>query len=1703
MSSIFEAHEKIVDDYRNYVQSFHNISDEHIQRFIDEEIIGKNSLWPDALIQVNPAYEPAETLDDLVKQKVLQPDIANIFTDDNEKGLRLYRHQVDAIKKSKEHRSFVVTSGTGSGKSLAYLIPIFDAVLKTNPTDPKVRAIIVYPMNALVNSQFAALSKYAEKYEKRTGKPCPINFQKYTGQEPETKRKEIQQTPPHILLTNYVMLELMLVRPEEHTFVDATTAGIQYLVIDELHMYRGRQGADVALLIRRLKKRCGNPELQCIGTSATMVAGKETNANDRRKSVASFASNIFGVNIEASDIIEETLQRQTKYPHFITKESLIRSLNSPVPTTSIELLADPLTAWIEMTFGLDTEENGRYKRMVPISLKEGAEKLSKVSGVSIDECKARLLEIFRRGSTDLKNVDGGPLFGFKLHQLISQGGTIYSTLETPGDRRFTIEGQYYAPWAEDKRILYPLKFCRVCGKEYYRVSRSALEFMLYPDDENPEYVNEDNSSGYLMLDPDDERDEWGLENFPSEWLDPKSKKPKLKKNMPIPEALWVKPDGTFTLVSSQRPEGAIKAWFIPKPFLLCLSCGEFYSRRGKDNDYRKLSGLSSEGRSTCTTVLCLSAYQYAPLAKIEGQARKILSFTDNRQDASLQAGHFNDFVQVSFLRGAIYKALEGESHLKFDRIAGRVYEATGLKIYDISTNKDLDENSTRARDIKDAFRDLLEYRIYSDLMRGWRVVQPNLEQCGLLSFEYTDLERLCSRDSVWADIPCMSSLTSEERKRIVTDILDFFRRKLAIRAPCFEHSRQDILSKQLYNIDKKWHMDIDDGRMLSASRFLLPESKLQEGTNYSLSTNSLLGNYLKKSLKLTPTEYRTFIHMIVERLSREGLLYRGAEKGTQYYQLEVSAIIWNRGDGKPKYDPIYSKRADAPVFEGRERSANVYFNRFYKNAALYLKDVEGREHTAQVNYQRRQDREKLFSDGKLASLFCSPTMELGIDIADLQLVHMRNVPPTPANYAQRSGRAGRKGDPALVLTYCSSGSGHDQYFFHHSGELVGGSVKSPRIDLSNEDLITSHIHAIWLSYVRIKLGSTIDNILDLSMPGYPLRTDVKASIELSENRIKQCVADIKEIMEGCGPAKDEKTWFDDDWIERTIRNAPKDFDAAFLRFRKLFESAFIQGKKANDILDIPNKDKNTRKAAVIQRQESERQKLLLLNNTESRDESDFYPYRYLASEGFLPGYNFPSLPVRAFVQANPTEGEYIARPRFRAITEFGPGAFLYHEGTTFQIQRFELPPGGLQTLRKDAKICKACGYFHFNTKCDICENCGTVMDATTSEFVELMEMTNVKTIRREKITSDEEERKRRGYKLTSHFRFAPGEDGSVRTVEGIVHSKDGKPLLRLVYGPAATMFRVNHGWRIQRNPLFHLNMTNGVFTGTPDEEEMMIEPEKADQIVPIKLFVQDTMNVLLIYISDDSTEWDESLQVSLQYALQRGIEEIFQIDEQEISSERIGQGRNGAILYWENSEGGLGVLKRLVNDPDIMGQVASAALERCHFDVKTLTDLKKDKCKDACYDCLLSYSNQRDYRRIDRHLLPPVLTELTNSRTMKQSEKRSYDEQYSWLKDQTDSMSELERKFLEHLCKSKRILPDEAQKDLADYYCCPDFYYINGNVCVFCDGSVHDSLEQKKKDEGMRSALKEIGYRVIVIRYDHDIEETVCKYPDVFGSGSI
>ena len=248
--SIFDLQAAVIADYQDYVRSYINVADERIREFLDHSLIAEQKLWPEFLLQLSPSYDRPETVDDLAGRGLILRETAGLFRTPEGMPFRLYRHQVEAVEKAAKKESFVLTSGTGSGKSLAFFIPIADAILRNRPKTPGVKALIVYPMNALVNSQVTALEQLKERHERRTGDPFPVTFAKYTGETPAIRRDELRGKPPDILLTNYVMGELLLVRPEDRRFLDSAAGGLGFIVFDELHTYRGRQGADVAMLIR-------------------------------------------------------------------------------------------------------------------------------------------------------------------------------------------------------------------------------------------------------------------------------------------------------------------------------------------------------------------------------------------------------------------------------------------------------------------------------------------------------------------------------------------------------------------------------------------------------------------------------------------------------------------------------------------------------------------------------------------------------------------------------------------------------------------------------------------------------------------------------------------------------------------------------------------------------------------------------------------------------------------------------------------------------------------------------------------------------------------------------------------------------------------------------------------------------------------------------------------------------------------------------------------------------------------------------------------------------------------------------------------------------------------------------------------------------------------------------------------------------------
>ena len=340
--NILKFHNKLIDNYRNYITSFLNIKDPGISQFVETEIQNKK-LWPDPLVQFNPTYKPGSSLKNLTDEKVLHPDLGKIFI-----GYELYKHQEEAIRLGAAGKEFIVTSGTGSGKSLTYMATIFSHILNNKvEVQGKNLAVIVYPMNALINSQNEEIKKYERnflksslpegtKYDKLNktldeqindlrdivGDIFPIRYAQYTGQEDEETRDDIRKNRPHILLTNYMMLELIMTRGGKDVEIrNAILDNIRFLIFDELHTYRGRQGSDVSILIRRIKANAKN-KITCIGTSATMISSETSTLVHQKQQVAKIGSLIFGSDINENQVISESLIRSIGEDIEITPEKV-------------------------------------------------------------------------------------------------------------------------------------------------------------------------------------------------------------------------------------------------------------------------------------------------------------------------------------------------------------------------------------------------------------------------------------------------------------------------------------------------------------------------------------------------------------------------------------------------------------------------------------------------------------------------------------------------------------------------------------------------------------------------------------------------------------------------------------------------------------------------------------------------------------------------------------------------------------------------------------------------------------------------------------------------------------------------------------------------------------------------------------------------------------------------------------------------------------------------------------------------------------------------------------------------------------------------------------------------------------------------------------------------------------------------------------
>lgn len=1750
----FKVHKAIVEDYKNYLNSFTNIKDVRIKEKV-KDAFDQGIFLPEPLLQFNPSFELGESLQELQLKEPIHDDLKKIFGSYN-----LYFHQVEAIKKGVNGKSFVVTSGTGSGKSLTYLATIFNKILK-NGASQGIKAIIVYPMNALINSQEEEIKKYEINYLKsslpeevvideagksldeiigilktKTQHRFPISYAKYTGQENEEARARLKDDPPSIILTNYMMLELIMTRNSERWLRESLKKNLEYLVFDELHTYRGRQGSDVSMLIRRISKIAITP-LVFIGTSATLAS--KGSPEDKKKAIARVAEKIFGQPFTSDQIVNEKLRSCTNYKGTIPKGfDLQEAISQPLQSslTPESFFSNPLAIWLENRVALKRYPDDHIEREDPQTLQQIAEKLQEDSQDSFENCRQSIfrflewMEQLNAHNTDnLKRPE--TYLPFKIHQFIAQTGNVYVTLDGRDERDITLETNRYIRKSGQDKPLFPVVFSRYSGYEFICVRKESGKFLPRNPDDLPERIVRDDlkgdkktgmpkrvlsesdfSAGYLII-PEDGDELWNeehIELLPESWFNiNKSGKSLLNYyEHQLPQQVWFDADGTF----SSEDALPLSGWYVPARLLIDPTSGVVFD--AKTNENTKLMRIGNEGRSTATTIISFSIIKALQGERVAAESQKLLSFTDNRQDASLQAGHFNDFMMLGMMRSAIYHALKAapENRLTIDTISDEVFRKLKLPEEEYARIPSSDPGWPDPENEK-AIKDYLLIRILYDLKRGWRYNTPNLEQCALLNIGYRRLQDFSEQNRFFETIPFFDGLPATERYDILLQVLNFFRTSYAFEYYKLTDKRIETEERLKNRLDENKLWSLEQDEKIDTPYILLPRSVGE--TNFRMYTASVgpqsnLGKYIRryssrKSIgSLHGSDLSDAIEAICLLLERGHFLRSEKVHGTKGdcvgFRLRIDSIYWELGNGR---DTLPDEVRTQSYLGAIQQKPNDFFKKFYQqDFSSFGRTLTGREHTGQLNHTDRIERENGFRKGEIAALFCSPTMELGIDIRELNVVHMRNVPPNPANYAQRSGRAGRSGQAALIFTYCSNGSPHDRNYFKESTKMVSGSVVPPNIDLTNEELVRSHFNAYILMELGLKdMRSSVDDVLDVrEQPTLPIKAEVALRIHQQLDayaaewalNFRQFISEIAGI--------EESYWYSDDWFITHARSFLTQFDESFNRWRELYRGANHLIGISRAVLDDPSVSSDNPKKHEAKRDENVgmRQRSLLLNDNKRAygNDSEFYIFRYLAAEGFLPGYNFTRLPIRTFLgYRHMDKGEFISRPRFVALKEFGPNNLIYHNGGKYRITRMQVMQADVN--QHAIKISNRTGYALLDN-----DGKGVNNDPITHEelkgqdnvtiYNNLLELGESEARPQERISCEEEERTSTGFDIEQYFSFAKGIAGTKQ----VTITDGGQPLLQVIYDQAARLIQINKRWKISKNK--DDGFAIGKKSGRWKRAKELEKPDPEDPVMNVRLYTTDTADILYIQPIKE-LELDKEGVVSLSFALKRALERKFQIEEGEIGVWIMGKGEEKNILVYEASEGSLGILSQLIASPADLTHLFLEAYTAMHFNPETHTDCRPELPK-ASYDDLLSYYNQRYHEQLDRFAIKDALERLMDCTIDPQQGGKSLDEQYQYLFDNYDLNSSTEKPFIEYLYKNGIALPDKAQFNVPKCYVSADFVYKTaiGFTLVFCDGSVHDRQSIKEDDLRKRQTCRDAGYDVIEWHYRESLELLIERRKDIF-----
>lgn len=1654
--------EEIRQSVVEYLKATFDFAESSLDHAFEDFLMDKrNGMFKGPYIQIRMPFKKLEDRDALKSVLYVQPKFDP------------YEHQFEAFKKLTTNNGHtpepvILTTGTGSGKTESFLYPILDYCYK-HKDKPGIKAVILYPMNALATDQARRLAELIYSWEDENGNLVlrdHIRAGLFIGEGRDRKkairatrmdqnhiiedRDTLVQSPPDILFTNFKMLDFSLLQARfhglwEHNIKDPTI--LKYLVLDELHTYDGAKGSDVANLVRRLKLKLGLPENQLVpvGTSATISGGEEG-----KEELVKFFSMIFGTKITQDSVIGESRQdldlffdRELKIPQ--VTEGAVDHMDFTESDEYDEYIQRQLKLWgyadsDPVELGQHLKQNLWLQTLVKLtgnSIKEIIDLIpvwSERTGLTkIYSSKEQFLLFNSLLSllTYAKERSGSKEFPFLYVQVTYWMRSLHRIVRK-------VQANPVFEWENDNNpndpiLSLPPYFCRECGGSGWVGVKKESNDQFENDLTQTRQLfvaDRGNKNVYLISLLDNKQvtdlfaEDYSWSGDPVQgYIDPGSLK------------IYERDSGeNFPRIIAVRRQNEDR---IEK---ICPHC----------NSYNTLAligtGLPTL-ESVATAQVLATATDNAP-----DQQRKLLAFTNGVQDAAHQAGFIENRNYRFSFRHAIQTVIKNignttsltELYDEFENYWKQNTESNSqsktVAYYykflppDCESRIDVSDYQNKDKSFKPIFQKEFSNRISWEIWSEFSynaMIGRTLEKSGAsaVSFKIELFERVYDLIKEWLT---NNTLNNRVDKTAFLKFLNGFLHRLRIRGGVdhkyLERFRTGRSSSYLitarmnpnYFLIRSFGPDFRLPRFITYERGRFTEVYDVVETGKNLNWYS---TYFLKSFPLVnPQEtglINDFYKILIECLCNNGLLDKKVAAGVTNYGIPAGIISVSEKTSGFICDTcgheMHVNNENAEITDnmpclqyrcpGHYKNLNAAKPDYYRTIYNRGRSVRifAHDHTGLIDRDKREwlenDFKKRPSITSTNVLVATSTLELGIDIGDLDTTFNASLPPETANYLQRVGRAGRSSGNSFVLNIAGRDE-HDLFFYQDPFDMMEGTIRTPACYLEAKDILKRHFMAYcfdsWATAdpEQNRIPYIIKQLRIKSLePGNSqfILTQVRNYIQSNKNQLyeaflNQYKSHLNQDSYALRELHDQLItgYFEDQLIQvhKTLREE--------LRYYEIRREAL-----SDQLRKLPHTGNET------QALRSELKALSgAIKNIYSRNTIE-----YLTNIGILPNYAFPETGVSIHPQLrrkkeNDGVIEYkneelpeIVRPSSQAITELAPANIFYSQGHKVEAQ-------GLEVLSQDEfeeyRFCSNCDNMILEVNVPDeqhhCPKCGHASWGSINNRKTLVKMRSVLSYNdyeNSRINDSSDERERKFYQKSVHIQTDPLSSIGARILKRVPFGIEFFTKTKYVEINTGVREKGFYGTReIEINGTkvpevgFVICKTCGKTTERPltpaeiekrhrsyhfpycSNKQQIYVGSKDDFFEEVYIYRQFQTEALKILLPVQEFRTNERISV-FKAGLHLGLKDYYKgrpdhinIREYQEYNKETGRKEQYLIMY-ETIPGGTGYLSKLFNTVEF-----TRLLELAYDHIRFCKC--KDEGKDGCYHCIYTYGNQYEREVLSR-----------------------------------------------------------------------------------------------------------------------------------------